>query len=356
MKFIILLTQLMVTFACFAQTYELNFNNTEWNFKPDQFYISKIIVENPDGKKAGQVLAGGKRVTAFYKSSMESELSSLISGVMNPDSNKTSFVLAIEKLVINETGNSAMHKAALDLSVNFYRVIGERRFKVYNSRAKPEMEIRGVYPGAHEKNIRDALRLIIESFDQWLNKNKNLPALARSVEVRFPDKQQTITKNNELIKWSKDYKLKWSDFRGVAQTGSFMAQSYCQYGYKIEPSVVNGILYLDIDMNAFLDRNSSWVRKEGMNDTLLAHEQLHFDICELNVRILKNRIRVTDLDIMEFESQIKSAFEITHAEYQEQQNRYDDETEHGVIYESQFKWQSSIEDSLKKFSDDGFRK
>lgn len=353
MKFTFLLTQLLVAFACCAQTYELNFNNTGWNFKPGQFYFSEIILENSGMNKAGHVLSGGKAVTAVYKTSPESELASLISPVMQPDSNKTPFVLAIEKLVINETGNSSKHKATLDFSVNIYRITGEKKYKVYSSRAKPEMEIRGVYPGAHEKNIRDALRLIIEKFDQWLNINKDLSALARSVVVRFPDKPYTNTNGHEMIKWSSDYKLKWSDFRGSSKPGSFMAQSYCQYGYRIEPSVENGILYLDINMNAFLDRNSSWVRKEGRNDTLLAHEQLHFDICELNVRMLKNRIRMTDLDIMEFESQIKSAFEKTYSEYQEQQNRYDDETEHGVIYDSQFKWQNSIEDSLKKISGDG---
>jgi len=82
-------------------------------------------------------------------------------------------------------------------------------------------------------------------------------------------------------------------------------------------------------------------------DTLLAHEQLHFDICELYVRQLRKKIMEADLDPMEFDKQINKMFEESWKDYQLKQQQYDNETGHGIIADKQLSWQEEIGKMLR---------
>jgi hypothetical protein len=109
---------------------------------------------------------------------------------------------------------------------------------------------------------------------------------------------------------------------------------------------VKSTLELHINLLACFDKKKSWVRLGQEKDTLLAHEQLHFDICELSVRQLRRKIMDADLDPMEFDKQINKMFEESWYEYQLKQQQYDDETGHGIIAEKQQRWQGEIAKAL----------
>ena len=81
---------------------------------------------------------------------------------------------------------------------------------------------------------------------------------------------------------------------------------------------------------------------------MLAHEQLHFDICELYKRKLQTNLSQAILDPMNFDSQIQAIFKNGWDEYQLEQKRYDDETEHGIIPEKQKAWEDSVKERLGK--------
>ena len=92
---------------------------------------------------------------------------------------------------------------------------------------------------------------------------------------------------NNIITWSKQYFLKWSDFKAEPNPGSFEdAHSTIKYRYtwtvnseKIGSQILFLIenIYVNVEFHSIL----SWVRTSQINDQLLNHEQGHFDLAEL---------------------------------------------------------------------------
>ena len=107
-----------------------------------------------------------------------------------------------------------------------------------------------------------------------------------------------MSENNVLV-WSNDSFLKWSDFNAESNPAVFEdSHSIIKYRYtwtvnseKIENQIVFFIenIQLSVDFHPVL----SWVRTLQINDDLLKHEQGHFDLAELikreNLEKLQNK-------------------------------------------------------------------
>jgi len=108
-----------------------------------------------------------------------------------------------------------------------------------------------------------------------------------------------IMSENDVLKWSKDYFLKWSDFKAESNPALFEdSHSTIKYGFtwivnsdKLNKEIVFLIdnIKLTVEFHSLL----SWVRKFEFNDNLLKHEQGHFNLAELLRRdydkILENK-------------------------------------------------------------------
>lgn len=331
--------------------YVLDLKAEKWNFKPVLFYISDVLDDRINKSNAGKVLSGNKLSTAEFKNSPESDLKNLIDSSMEQDTTMTPVSLSLERFELKETGTVKNHKVVLDFSLKFYRIINEKRYKLYEAKGKPELVMQGNYSNAPEKIISESLKKVIKGFNDWINEHADLPPLANKVNVIF--EQENYNTNNEAVDsiiWTENYRLKWSDFKGSQRAATFMAQSNCLFTYQAEPKINRGILELHIHLNACFDRKHSWVKNGQQKDTLLAHEQLHFDICELNIRHLRKRLLNSTLNPMEFDTQIKTLFDQVWNEYQNQQQHYDEETGHGIITDKQQYWQAEIRSQLKNTS------
>lgn len=328
--------------------YVLDLKPEQWNLKNPSFYISNIFDERNDKSNAGKVLSSNKLIVAEFRNSAEIDLKNLIDSSIEKDTSATSVILSLERFDLKETGSISNHKLKLDFSIKFYRFINNKQYLIYESNGKPEMNIQGNYPNAPEKIISSTIKNVIMGFQNWLNKNSDFPLLAKTVRVVFVNENEggKNTKGDTII-WNENYKLKWTDFKGSSGLSSFMAQSNCIFSYRALPKMKNGAMELHIRLNASFDRNHSWVIAGHQKDTLLAHEQLHFDICELNIRHLRKRILDLTLNPMEFDVQINSLFSEVWNLYQNQQQSYDNETGHGIISEKQLFWQAKIQEELK---------
>lgn len=327
--------------------YVLDLKSEKWNLKKASFYFSDVLDERNDKRNVGKVLSGNKFIVAEFKNSAENDLKNLIDASFEKDTNATSIILSLDRFVLKETGSASNHKLILDFSIKFYRFLNDKRYLIYESTGKPEMNIQGNYANAPEKIILSSIKNVIIGFQNWINANTDFPLLAKNVRVVFVnenDERKNI--KGDTIIWNENYRLKWSDFKGSSTLSSFMAQSNCIFSYRAEPKMKNGAMELHIRLNASFDRNHSWVIAGHQKDTLLAHEQLHFDICELNIRYLRKRILDLTLNPMEFDVQINSLFNEVWNEYQKQQQNYDDETGHGIISDKQLFWQTKIKEEL----------
>jgi len=90
-----------------------------------------------------------------------------------------------------------------------------------------------------------------------------------------------------VVVWSNDSFLKWSDFTAESNPAAFEdAHSFIKYRYTWtinSEKIASQILFFieNIQLSVEFHPVLSWVRTLQTNDDLLKHEQGHFDLAEL---------------------------------------------------------------------------
>ena len=162
-----------------------------------------------------------------------------------------------------------------------------------------------------------------------------------------------IHSKNDTLFWNEGLKLSRADFFGKEPKRS----PYAGYSYTI--------ILMDYEVESFDRRNikpvfkirsafnraKSWISESSKSnpDRVLMHEQLHFDISELTSRRLKARLekkRFTE----NFRREIREIYDSEIAKGEEMQERYDEETRHGLSKERQKAWEIKIQALLEEES------
>ncbi|HRO43280.1 MAG TPA: DUF922 domain-containing protein [Flavipsychrobacter sp.] len=150
------------------------------------------------------------------------------------------------------------------------------------------------------------------------------------------------------ISWSKDKKLSWDDFRGLIPNDAeeqTAAATYCGIGFETNTiSSKNSDLKIRVYNTFYIGQ--SWARPEEMNEDVLAHEQGHFDLCELYTRKLRERMANVSVNVNTLKPVLRKIYEDLQREYQARQEDYEVETAHGVNLPQQKKWQEILESEL----------
>ena len=164
----------------------------------------------------------------------------------------------------------------------------------------------------------------------------------------------------EVIEWSAERRLARNDFRGAAPANAanaslswlnIDAEWECQAGELIASA------------RATFDPSRSWWRTTGstawnsrarqgslqLDLQLLEHEQLHFDIAETAARTIRRRFKelahaCENADGLE--PVAKMVVDVDR-ELQEEQERYDRDTRHGIDARAQDRWKQRIAALLK---------
>lgn len=147
--------------------------------------------------------------------------------------------------------------------------------------------------------------------------------------------------------WHPARTLSWEDYKGTPSTireANVGARTSCRFGIKIDTGSTPGKARV-IVTSEFICYQSS-VRPNQQTPSLLAHEQLHFDLCEAYARSLRKTLAATNLTPANVARISKDAFLQTYQLYREQQALYDAETEHGLNPEAQVRWKKKITDAL----------
>jgi len=146
----------------------------------------------------------------------------------------------------------------------------------------------------------------------------------------------------DTILWQRDSLLSFSDFK-KKPSGSFQGLTYSglYLDMKQEDQFVKVYCYvLFICKESFLKDSS---------ESLLKHEQLHFDITELYARKMRQQLSQKNPDK---EKSISAAIQKTYnslvIDLNSEQNRYDKETIHGTNEIKQLQWIDSIHKQLNQ--------
>lgn len=151
----------------------------------------------------------------------------------------------------------------------------------------------------------------------------------------------------QLLEWNEYYRLTWDDFQGKpTPVSKGDAGTFVQI--KAKPYLVGGEAFYDV--HAYFDREQSWATEKSRS--LLAHEQLHFDIAELYARKIRKRIHQLKSEGVKDVSKINAAVRHLLEESNEADIRYDAETLHGSLRSKQAQWEEKVSNemaSLERF-------
>ncbi|MEO8149011.1 MAG: DUF922 domain-containing protein [Bacteroidia bacterium] len=153
-------------------------------------------------------------------------------------------------------------------------------------------------------------------------------------------------KDSTLITWSDSYKLNYDDFMGkpgkeaeVALTSSGI---YFLYEY-------DGKSQLSIQLSSMFDKTKSWFKEDGKVPEVLSHEQTHFDITELNVRLFRKALtersfrKANNFDVL-----LPRIYNDFTGKCSQMQNDYDNQTNHGTDTNAQKGWEKKVAKQLEE--------
>ncbi|NRA94179.1 MAG: DUF922 domain-containing protein [Psychroserpens sp.] len=160
----------------------------------------------------------------------------------------------------------------------------------------------------------------------------------------------TLSPNDEVMEWNASRQLTWEDFRGKPNrqtSAAAVTASGITFSYSVRTSD-DVIVSFDANAEAHFYPDNSWYIPERCNDYILKHEQLHFDITELHVRIFRYRmlrLRVTQNVRQELDRLHKQI----NKELAEMQTAYDEQSDHSRNKDSQAQWNAYVAENLEKF-------
>lgn len=153
--------------------------------------------------------------------------------------------------------------------------------------------------------------------------------------------------SGDELHWSKTRKLIWSDFKGKPfDSSAFSAASSVKL--KLRYEIIKKTI--SVQLFCFFDKKESWYR--DTNSYVLNHEQIHFDIGELVIRMMRKQIDSLSkakekLNIKAIERMINSYSD----KLKEMQHLYDEETNHSINFGAQIRWNNLIYDELEKLKE-----
>jgi len=146
----------------------------------------------------------------------------------------------------------------------------------------------------------------------------------------------------DTIIWSANYQLLKEDFKGKPKGKNAGLTEAVIYFYPKENS---GTMKFVVE--AIFVKSKSFLR--GDSKYVMQHEQLHFDITEVNARRLRKRIMEKDFTkVKNISEVIQSFFNKTNAEWNHEQMMYDKDTEHGMNPAKQDIWNAKVAAELKE--------
>lgn len=163
-----------------------------------------------------------------------------------------------------------------------------------------------------------------------------------------------LVQEEETITWSHDHKLHWGNFEGEPNYNSdavAITASGITYGLSLTTFSNSDKIEFKTRVMAQFYPEQSWYLKERVNDTVLGHEQLHFDISELHARKLRKRLKQGKFNKENIRQEISKIYDQVNKELRAMQEAYDEGSDYSRDYTGQIQWQKRIARELNKYRD-----
>lgn len=150
-----------------------------------------------------------------------------------------------------------------------------------------------------------------------------------------------------MIIWSAGRRLTLADFQGRAPMGDPLSASTSS---NIKADAACKDYVFSSTVAATFDPNTSWLRNpQKASESLLRHEQLHFDITEAYTRIMRQKLSVfaAKANCEKLQPGFNNTTKLVYAAWDNEQNRYDIETNHGLNAVRQAAWEKQTAAKLE---------
>ena len=154
--------------------------------------------------------------------------------------------------------------------------------------------------------------------------------------------------DSDVITWSKNYFLKWSDFLADPNHSAFEDSSSnikYHHTWTVQSEMIDGKIFYLIDkiqLSTLFLRHLSWVRIQHSSDNLLKHEQGHFDLAES----LRNTI------VQNIENEFKERRFPTRGQNEEQRKQFAREDSGLMIAKELEKWNEILLEKRKQYDEE----
>ena len=146
--------------------------------------------------------------------------------------------------------------------------------------------------------------------------------------------QDTLVWRSDSMLIKEDFKAK----RGGSNEG-LTASTFIIY-----PKEKNGTMIFTVE--AIFLKSKSYLKEDS--PYIIKHEQLHFDICELYARKLRQLIAEKDFKkVKKIVEEIQRMYNKTFADCQREETKYDNDTEHSMNAAKQKVWNDLVAQQLK---------
>ncbi len=153
-----------------------------------------------------------------------------------------------------------------------------------------------------------------------------------------------VADTDSTIVWKANQRLTWDDFRArPAETDPLHALTSSDLDVQI--SCTND--QFRIAVQAVFRPLESW-SKNRESERLLRHEQTHFDLTEVHARLLRQVLLRANLTCEMARTALKPIVDAAFKRWQDEQDRYDQEANHGLDHPAQARWEADVAERLQK--------
>ncbi len=152
--------------------------------------------------------------------------------------------------------------------------------------------------------------------------------------------------DKNVLLWQQGKLLTWDDFNGKPEKRFAAASTHYDILQTVSEANQKPIT---VKVEAVFFRHKSWKNKNWINESVLVHEQKHFDIVELYARKLRKAISETKVkNHVDLITKTDELYKIYDKEMDVYQDKYDDETDGSMNGDKQREWMKKI---MKEIAD-----
>ncbi len=334
----------------FAQPEPIRLKNEKVQNANWDYYIQKVI----DARAPGQVFANlwYKDVNGKMKShstdlsgSSNNSLSNFLINGLPRNSEERPLNIRILDCMIRESNETTYVSGLVTLKVQFEfeKDWGTQPLTTYS------MNLKYTRPVQNLEHIEPALRKVLGNslkyIHVWTKKESATNILlAKGLKISFRNYQE---QDPDTVYYQKGRSLSFNDFQAKPpQNTRFQAAIFPSFGYDMQREFKGGLIQVQVILKVYMIKSASWAFPMIKSTYSLNHEQRHFDLVKLISERFKAKLLSEKLNPDNYEGIINFEYVEFYREMNRLQQKYDQETNHGINKAKQDEWNRWIDSQL----------